>query len=418
MIKFIIQFLFFYCIWKSNCKQKGKWFLPSSLLLGLYMLSSALAVPTLYFGYYTEPYSGHYWIPMIQFSVLVLLFILPFSIFDESRIHKIILPSKNFLNIVSTVLIILSFYAILFHISTARDVLSSGDIRAIRIMISSGEGYSEGGILNTIASVSSSLYVFAIAFFFIYLILEGFNKRTILLFISSFSESIHVLTFAGRDGIVFWLFSFIFLWALFNKYLPHYLEKRLKKMLLYAGIVMVIPFLMITVSRFGEGSEEDGTVYSIISYMGQGFVNGPLYFGLDNPPVSHSGFTLINEILHQSPTGQGSLLEYGDWKSWTFGTLVVSLYIILGGIGMLCFGLGALFLFLIVLGKKKYSVRINHIIIYILYFQVVSQGVFYFCQQTRGGNLFILLCLLGALFSGMFLKSDYPVVITPSQKAG
>ncbi len=419
MIKYIIQFLLFYWIWKSNKKQKGHWFLPSSVLLGIYALSAALAIPTLYYGYYTEPYSGRYWLPMIEFSAFVLMFIIPFRAFDESRMQKIVLPNIKVLNVISIVIIILSFYAIFYYLGTVRQVLAAPDIKEFRNLIASGEGYSESGILNTIASVSSSLNVFAITLFFIYLIIEGFKPRTVLLFISSFSEPIHVLTFLGRDGIVFWIFSFLFLWALFKKFLPNSYSKKIRKMLLYAGVIMAIPFLMISISRFSDGYDEGGgTVYSFVSYLGQGFINGPLYFGIDNRPVSNKGFILINEILHKSQgAATRTLSQYGDWKSWAFGTLVVSLYRSLGGsLGLISFGLGALFLFYIVLGKRKTIFRFNHLIIYILYFQVVSQGVFYFRQYTRGGNLFILLCLFGALFVDLFLRDPHPVVLYPTNE--
>ena len=83
---------------------------------------------------------------------------------------------------------------------------------------------------------------------------------------------------------------------------------------------------------------------------------------------------------------------------------------------MFLFGLSSLLLFTIVIGKKKPVFRFNHIIIYLLFFQVVGEGVFYFRQYTRGGNLFILLCLIGALFADLFLKSDKPVILYPNQE--
>ena len=416
MFKFIIQFLFFFWIWNMNRKKKGDWFAPSSFLLGLYALGAALAIPTLFWGYYTEPYSDHYWLPMVEFTLWVLLFIAPFIMFNEKSIRQIILPSRQFLDFFSAIIIILSFYAIFYYVETASSILTSGDIREIRNMISAGEDYSEGGILNTIASVSSSFYVFAIVLFFIYIIIDGFKARAILLLISSLSETIHVLTFAGRDGIVFWIFSFAFFWMFFYKFLPAASTKKIKTVFLRMGIILLIPLMMISVSRFERS--DDGTLYSMVSYIGQSFVNGPLYFGLDEPPVSHAGFTLVNEILHRQIESDGPrvLMEYGDWKSWTFGTLVVSLYRKLGGVGLAVFGIGALLLFMRVIGKRKPRFKTNHLILYLLYFQVVGEGVFYFRQYTRGGNLFILLCLFGALFANLFLKSQRPVVLYHAHK--
>lgn len=397
-----------------NKKVKGGWKTPSSFLIGIYLLSAICSIPALYFGDYIEPYQGKYWFAMIKFSLLVLLFLTPFLIFNENKVQKMVLPSRGFLDFFSVLIILLSFYAIFFYAGAARSVLSSADIAAYRNMVASGEEYSGGGIFNTIASVSSSLYVFALLLFFIYVSIEGIKTRAVLLFVSSFSEMFHIFTFAGRDGVVFWLFSFVFLWGMFSAYLQREEESKLKRTFVMASLLMAIPFMMISTSRFGDSS--DGTAYSLFSYMGQSFVNGPLYFGIDNPPVQNSGFVLINEIFHIK-SGSIGLMQIGDWKSWTFGTLVVSLHQKLNGYwGLISFELAALVLFLIVMGRKKYSLRLNHIFIYILYFQVLSQGVFYFRQFTRGGNLFILLCLLMAFFLDLFANSDHPVVLYPSWK--
>ena len=412
MFKFIVLCFLFFIIWLRNKKVKGDWRTPSSFLLVIYLLSAVCSIPTLYFGDYIEPYQSKYWFAMIKFLLLVLLFLAPFFIFKENKIERIVLPSRGFLDIFSGIIILLSFYAIFYYASTAKSVLSLTDIAAYRDTIASGEEYSESGIFNTIASVSASLYVFALLLFFVYIAIEGIKTRAILLFVSSFSETLHIFSFAGRDGIVFWLFSFVFLWTLFSRYLKPKANSKLKRTLIFAAMLMAIPFMMISTSRFADSS--NGTTYSMVSYMGQSFVNGPLYFGLDNPPVQKSGFVLVNEIFHIKGAGGTGLFEIGDWKSWTFGTLAVSLHLKLNGdFGLICFGLAALVLFLIVMGRKKRSFRLNHIIIYVLYFQVLSQGVFYFRQYTRGGNLFILLCLFGALFVDLFDNSECPVILYP-----
>ena len=417
MFKFIVLCLIFSLIWLRNKKVKGDWRTPSSFLLGIYFLSSICAIPTLYFGDYIEPYLSKYWLAMIKFCFLVLLFLAPFIIFKENKIKRIVLPSRGFLDIFSGVVILLSFYAIFYYAGTARSVLLSTDIGELRNLIASGDGYSESGIFNTIASVSASLFVFALLLFFIYIAIEGIKTRAILLFISSFSETLHVFTFAGRDGVVFWLFSYVFLWLVFSKYLPPKANSKLKRTLIIAALLMAIPFMMISSSRFEDSS--NGTGYSLVSYMGQSFVNGPLYFGIDDPPVGKNGFVLINEIFHNNTNANRRtrvLYEIGDWRSWSFGTLVVSLHRKLNGdLGLLCFGLAALALFLIVMGRTKRSFRLNHIVIYILYFQVLSQGVFYFRQYTRGGNLFILLCLFGALFLDLFGNYECPIILYPNE---
>ena len=64
-----------------------------------------------------------------------------------------------------------------------------------------------------------------------------------------------------------------------------------------------------------------------------------------------------------------------------------------------------------VFGKKRTTFLFSSVFIYILYFEVYSQGVFYFRQYTRGGNLFILLCFLMALIFNVLQNSGKPIVI-------
>ena len=51
-----------------------------------------------------------------------------------------------------------------------------------------------------------------------------------------------------------------------------------------------------------------------------------------------------------------------------------------------------------------------------LYFQILSQGVFYFRQYTRGGNLFILLCLIFSLLLYVIEHDEKAVVLIKNKK--
>ena len=275
--------------------------------------------------------------------------------------------------------------------------------------------FFETGIMNTIASVSSSLYVFAIMFFFIYSVIGGHLKRRILLLIASSSEPIHVLAFVGRDGIVFWLFSFVFLYLFFKPFLAETVLKSIRKLFIVVSIIAMIPFALISISRFGEG---DNYLYSeTIRYIGESFINGPLYFGL-NPPPTNIGrqFPLFYELIGSKLPDKPDLIQIGDWASFHFSTFVVSLYqsLDLEGLIILCFFM-AVFFYLFI-GKIKTRLFAHTLILYMLYFQILSQGVFYFRQYTRGGNLFILLCLIFSLLLYVIEHDEKAVVLIKNKK--
>lgn len=399
MEKLIFQFIIILLFWVGNKKAKKAWLSPSSWLLGLYLLGSFLGIIDLTIETYHAPYRLDFWFPLILFLFTLLLFLLPFRTFNEMRISQLAFPNKRFLNLMSVVIIILSFYAIIFYMSSVIRIFTMGDLSALRNMrYSTGEEFVEGGIMNTIASVSASLYPFALLLFFVYACLGNSKWRCILLLLSSFSEAIHILTFVGRDGIVFWIFSFVFLFLLFKPYLPSERISKLKKWFLVGSVALMIPFFAITSSRFDDS--DTGVGGSVVSYMGQQFVNGPIYFSLDNPPVKPwASFPLVREIFHlPEPRESDRNVLVGEWNPGGFSTFLSSFHGNFGYLGMYFIAILSLFFFHVTVGRCKKTMRLHNIIIYILYFQIFGQGVFYFRQYTRGGNLFILLCILMYVF--------------------
>lgn len=400
MTKIILAFLVFLIVSWVNAKRKHSWLTPSSFLISLYTFSLLMAIVDIPLNDDTLILQNKYWGASAFMTIMLLVFLYPILRFDESKINRLKLPSRRVLNCFSSIIIILSFIAILYYIPTVINLLR-GDLGALRNALYAGEEYVEAGLMNTIASVSSSLYVFALLMFYIYLIVGGGKWRIVLLFISSFSNIFHVLTFVGRDGVVFWIFAFLYLYLLFSPFLSIKHKSKLKKISIIVISVMLIPFILISIGRFQEST---GTLNSIVNYFGQPFVYGSLYFGIDNPPLDPGNtFPLFYEFTGIAmPKGTGRW-EMGGTVSWVFGTFLKSLYSSLGGLpGLLLFCFFSGTFFIIVFGKKKSIFSFSKMFIYILYFEVYAQGVFYFRQYTRGGNLFILICLiLSLVFSFM-----------------
>ena len=413
MIKFVVQFLILFLFWWDNKRAKGGWSTPSGFLIGIYVICSLLGVFDLWVesNLFTQPYSSSYWIPMLQFVSFILLFLLPFRQFNESNIKQIVLPSREFLNIFSNIIIVLSFLSIAFYGTSVVNIFSMSDLGYARDTMGEENLYFEAGLLATIGSVAASNYVFAIALFFIYKIIGNSKTRCALLLISSFSEPVQVLAFVGRDGIVFWIFTFVMCFLFFRPYLPVETRKRTVRLVLKAGLVMFIPFFLISTARFSKS--DIGTVGSVISYLGHAFIQGPLFFGIENKPNSYgAGFPLFYELTGYTRPHTDSLITIGDWISWRFSTFVVSLYqnISLVGLIIVCFSMYVVFMSTI--GRVKSKINLGHFTLYLLYFQIISQGVFYFKQYTRGGNLFIITTiLLSIVFANVVKNSKKPIVL-------
>ena len=144
MLKFVVQFLILFILLNRNRKAKGGWFTPSGILIGIYAVCSLMAIVVVWSGEYVSPRESYYWWPMLVFDLFILLYLLPFRRFNESQIDTIKLPSKQFLDVFSIIISVLSFYAIIYYASTVRFIFSLGDLGAARNV-----RYTEGELVET-----------------------------------------------------------------------------------------------------------------------------------------------------------------------------------------------------------------------------------------------------------------------------
>lgn len=409
MLKFILILVALFFFWRNNSKQKNSYMCSSSILLGIYLVSAFFCIPTLFIGDYQDPFTTKYWWPSLLFLFSLLLLLMPARNFRDNDIIQLVLPNRSTLNVIATVLIVLSLFSIINYAGTVTNIFNM-DLKEARTDLVLGTEYVEAGLLNTIASVSASLYVYVLLLFFIFCTIPSPKALRILLLISSLSEPLHILAYVGRDGVVFWFFSFIFLYAIFRPYMIPSSQKFLRKTFIYAGSILLVPFLLITVSRFG--SARSGGFDSIINYWGQGFIQGTLFMGIEAPPYTHGSiFPLFFEITGISRPSSSGMIQIGEWHSWYFSTLVVDLIRSLGYVGFFVLAIFLYFVFVSIMKIKSGKLYFYQLFYYILYFQIMSQGVFYFKQYTRGGNLFILLTLLLVLFFKLTFNPQNPIRI-------
>lgn len=393
----------------TNAKVKHTWKTPSSFLVMLYLLSIICAIIDINIGF-DKPYilDDKYWSSAILFVLLLGAFIIPYISFREDLIEHFEFPNMRFLNIASSILIVLSIAAIIYYIPSIQAVFSYGNLSDARDdRYSNDISFVETGLSYTFFSVISSFFIFCLLFFFVYYIIGGHKKRCALLLIASFSETFHVLTEVGRDGIVFWFFTFIFFFLLFRNYME---EKKLKPIKIYFSIAIAlisIPFVLISFSRFSES-----VFAGLVSYMGQQFKHFCYYVSMDNPPSS-SGyiFPLFWEVLGLDRPDPAKFY-YETTDSGAFGTFMRSFIenITLFGTIIACMVMGLFYI--ITVGKKRKTMSFNSLLVYILFFEIYGQGVFYFRHYTRGGNLFIVLCIIGYFLFKVYRNRKDSVVLT------
>ena len=292
MIKFIIVILFFLLFFIKNVKRKNGIYNSSSFLFAIYLLVIVSSVPYMLICDEKLAMEPRYFDEAIYFLLLLLLFLSPIYWYKENKIEKIVLPNYKILQFFSYLIIFLSFFSILFFSSSVNKVFSM-DLGDARNQLYGGDIYVEVGFANTIASVSASMYIFAIMLFFIFLIIGNKKKMCVLLFLSSFSYIFNSLAYAGRDGVVFWIFSYLYIYLFFKDFISYKIRKKINRYFIITVLLLMIPFVMISMGRFSDMIGE----YSL-SYIGQSFPNFCLYLGIEDYPTSPGGiFPLFRKLI-------------------------------------------------------------------------------------------------------------------------
>lgn len=407
MLGLLLFFVVF--LWFTIKIYRKKGLTPSFFLYALYTLSGfAAIVLVLFYDYGKNPYIGDYNGGVLFLLVALLLFLYPFMWINENNVKSLTIPTKNVLQPLVVVMTILSWFSILYFIPIARSMLfvNIGDIASLRDMVARGEHpFIAETIFNTIAGTAASFYVLQLLFFFLLLLekkkLTGF---TVIVLFSSLSYPIFVLAYLGRDGVLFWFISFLSFVLLFRNYLSVIVLKKLKKIAFIVSVPFILIFLIITVGRFIVGGDSDGVLYPILAYLGQGPVNfAELYY----TDVRNMEFGAHIFPLLFSPTEDvGYLLERYDIKTWVFKTFVSSIYMDFGSVLTLLIGVLLIILFRLFYqnDKLKCNLSFSTLILFSLFFTVYSQGVFYFRQYNRIGNLFIIMMLLLAFIFAFLPK--------------
>jgi oligosaccharide repeat unit polymerase len=318
------------------------------------------------------------------------------------------------------------FLSILFFLPFAVTALT-GDISLNRSeMVEYGSMLADFGIINSICSLMSNLFIIAQVCSFINLIpING--KRNVykayLMLLSSLSFVVYILAYAGRDGVVYWLMSYVFCFLLFRNFLVMSDLKRLKRfsVLLFAAIM--IPFLMITTSRF---SEMTGSIaFWLINYAGMQLQNFNNHYQIE-VPLLYGKFTfpIIYDFLYLVGFDISSKYDINIFNSyflsegvvpWVFATFIGQFIYDYGKIGTL------LFLCIMSLATRKLLKKVmrtgtfefSNLLIFILLYQTVYWGVFYFRLYVSNYYiLFIILLCIGfkavrsSRFSLLYSKAE------------
>ena len=267
----IVYLLFFIFLFISYRKYKS-WLINGSLL---YYIAAAFCGLLTHYLIKPEAYST--FLSVIFHLLLFYLFLKPVLTYGKREGNRafLLLDNKRF-QILSYALIGLQLFSILFFAKDDFTMLARGDLSQIRSEILSA-GRGTGSLPRTIAGVASFYYGYNILLFFYSLSFRKDSRSFLFLLIfTSSSRIFHSLTYMGRDGILFWILSFIFSFLIFKPYLPDKSKRMVKWIAIVIGSFAFLLLGAISISRFSES--DSGTLLSLVNYFGQPMNNFGMLF--------------------------------------------------------------------------------------------------------------------------------------------
>ena len=342
---------------------------------------------------------------MAYLSVCFVIVFTGFTGYRDQKLCSIKIENAFLSRVFENTLLVGGFLSIYFFLPHAVRALSGNiDVNRKELYLQQ-EILGSFGIVNSIFSYISNMFIIAIVYSFMNMIPRNGNRnviKAILLLLSSFSYVVYIFAYVGRDGTVYWIMSFIFCLLLFKDFLSKDDLRRLKRVLIYSLPVIVAPFMMISISRFSESKE--GVFYNMLHYAGMQIktfndhytIDPPIQYGRGSFPVFIDFIEKVGFTVKESPEKKERINYYLDYgvEPWKFSTFIGSFMSNFGKIGTL------IFLFVMSLLTRKIIKKIrktgifyfSNLLLFILLYQVVYWGVFYFRMLST--NYYILAVIL------------------------
>lgn len=398
----IVVYIFFLGVWLLvNYKKYG--FNGASFLIALYFIGAVLG---LYMIYATNLYDQsrlNIW-AVIYHLICLLLFLYPIVYITNRYVFSFEMPPKHILRILYFMIIGFSILTFISIVPKVGNILKMDNLQEARNMYNYGMLNEEGGgLLDYFGAFGSAVAYIAMYLFFYNLTNYPEKKKLItVLLLCSMTDAMTSLAVVGRGGIMRWGLMFLFFYCTFRPLIDPKLRTKALKIIGIVSLPLLIIFLSITFSRF---SNREYPVYVyMFDYIGQSYIYFSYMFN-DFYESTFGGrlsfpFLFPNDRLE----GHVSNLVYADFSLNTFSTFVGSFYKDMGFMSTIslafCFWL--LFFFLYRFNKKP--IIFYKLILYIIFSQMIVNGVFYFqYQSTTKMKTFIVLVIMS-----IFVSIIYP----------
>ena len=400
----LILYTFIYVVFYLKLRRKRAYFGPTSLTLLVYGILGVCSIIVYIDKDLSNLYEGYgklTFFPFLYLITIVLLVLKPTVRLEKYYDLKIQKPSNNL------VVYFLIFYAVcslaIFPNTLSR--IQDG----LQILFFSADGgqnlYTEGqlddgrnffkyiGVQSILSVFHDSLNEISILLMFYYLTFK--KKHTgliILLSIAFVADLLKPIASGQRTGFVLTMLSIVLCYLIFRRYWDTKLQQVASKILIVLVVIVSIPFIALTISRFSLSQE--GTTGSTLSYLGQANLNFNLYC-LDAGGTRHGDRVVrgFKSVLGMETTNSTrdtrekySNMKIDDRVFYTYvGDFVLDFGLILATFILLAYALIVNSVTLL----RGHTIKFHQLLVLYFSLAISLKGSFYLFPYAYSGNQII-----------------------------
>lgn len=201
--------------------------------------------------------------------------------------------------------------------------------------------------------------------------------------------------FASRDVLIWVPLTFVLGYWYWYDYLDNEFKKSFKKILLVVLFLSGSFFSLFTYQRFSTAQE--GIIGSLVGYFGyQPYVFAEMINSHNNFYGLSLRFPFFAKILGEYE----NIFRYQPYE-WQFGTMLADFYGVSGWFSLFLIPFIIAFFYFIAFKKDFLTNPECRLVLMVLYFNIMTQGVFYFRLGSTSGNQYIVLMLMLAFLLNM-----------------
>ena len=202
--------------------------------------------------------------------------------------------------------------------------------------------------------------------------------------IASLSGPYNGILGVDRSSSAYWIISAVTLFILIRNQLPSSIKRQLSVLGLVAFVGVIAYLAAMTIARFGERDSNGGALGSLISYLGQSYINFCYFFDKYDLPYHHFGivFPFSSQYIFGVPSGGVTIQQEMTWLSnkhtGVFYTFIGQMIIGIGQFWAIIMTLVYSFFSFKTLGNinRKKELDIVSLYLYFAFASVVLLGIF------------------------------------------